>query len=137
MLNKKRELLSQIMIITENQENILLSPHAASDEGAAFFTGLNEEKQNLIELVLEADKLFQHSFDELKDEFELKARDNAEDVQALKDSIKEIVDLDSKIRVKEEKNRMLLDKVRYKNKIDMRTANKAHVLKQYKKNKYF
>ena len=135
MLDKKMSFLIQIMSITENQENILLSPHADTDEGAMFFNGLNEEKHRLIELVLESDQLFQNLFDALKDEFELKAPDYKDDVQALKDRIKNVVDMDSKIRLREEKNRMLLEKTRHKNKQPVNEASKAYVIGQYKKNK--
>ena len=137
MLSKKKAVLSQIEAITENQENILLSRHAAEEEGAIFFIGLNGEKQKLIDLVLEADALFQNLFDEIKDEFDRRASEFKDEIQSLKDGIKEIVGLDSKIRIREEKNKMLLVKTRPKNKNSIRTANKAYVLKQYEKNKNF
>jgi len=137
MLNKKRAALTQIEVITENQENILLSPLAAAEEGAELFGGLNAEKQKLIELVLEADRLFQHMFDEMKDEFELRAADFKDEIQSLKDSIKEIIELDSRIRVREEKNRMLLEKTRPKKKAGANAVNRTYVLKQYEKNKNF
>ena len=137
MLNKKRAALTQIEVITENQENILLSSLAAAEEGAELFGGLNAEKQKLIELVLEADRLFQHMFDEMKDEFELRAADFKDEIQSLKDSIKEIIELDSRIRVREEKNRMLLEKTRPKKKAGTNAVNRTYVLKQYEKNKNF
>ena len=137
MLIKKKALLTQIETITENQEGILLSPFAAGEEGALFFNGLNDEKQKLIELVLEADRLFQKMFDDSKDEFDNRAGDFKDEIQALKDHIKEIVELDSRIRIREEKNKMLLEKTRPKKKIDTSGANKSHVLKQYEKNKNF
>jgi len=137
MLNKKKAALSQIEAITENQENILLSRHAAEEEGAIFFNGLNAEKQKLIDLVLEADALFQNLFDEIKDEFDRRASEFKDEIQSLKDGIKEIVGLDSKIRVREEKNKMLLEKTKPKNKIASGAVNKAYVLKQYEKNKNF
>ena len=137
MLGKKKSALMQILAITENQENILLSPHAATEEGAMFFTGLNDEKQRLIGLVLESDKLFQNLFDEIKDEFEIRAKDFTEDTQVLKDNIKEIVDLDLKIRIREEKNRMLIEKTKPKEKKPADAISKAYLLKQYEKNKNF
>ena len=136
MLNKKKALLTQILVITENQENILLSPYAATDEGAVLFTGLNDEKQKLIELVLESDRLFQNLFDELKDEFDARAKEFGEEIDLLKVRIKEIVDLDSKIRIREEKNKMLIEKSKPKGKMNTGVS-KAYLLKQYEKNKNF
>jgi len=135
MLDKKKSFLIQIMSITENQENILLSPHAGTDEGAVFFNGLNAEKHKLIEHVLESDTIFQSAFDAMKGEFELKAADYKDDVQGLKDRIKDIVETDARIRIREEKNRMLLEKTRPKGKPPINETNKAYVLKQYAKNK--
>ena len=135
MLGKKKALLERISAITENQENILLSPYAESDEGAMLFSGLNEEKHKLIELVLQADDLFQNLFDSIKEEFEARAQDFKEEIRTLKNEIKEVVELDAKIRIREEKNRMLLEKLKPKNKPEISGTSKAYVLKQYQKNK--
>ena len=137
MLDKKKALLEQIMSITENQENILLSPHAETDEGAMFFNGLNAEKQKLIELVLDSDTLFQNLFDSIKTEFETKAHEYKDEVDLLKEGIKEVVETDSKIRIREEKNRMILEKTKSRVKPLISATNKKHVLNQYKKNKNF
>jgi len=134
-LDKKKAALAQIISITENQENILLSPYAESDGGALFFNGLNDEKHKLIEFVLEADNLFQNLFDSIKEEFEDKAREYKDEIQALKDNIKEVVDMDVKIRIREEKNRMLIEKTKPKQKLPVSGASKAYLIKQYQKNK--
>jgi len=137
MLVKKAAALAQIETITENQEGILLSPYAEAEEGSTLFAGLNAEKQKLIELVLEADRLFQYLFDEIKEEFEQKAGDYKDEIQSLKDGIKQIVELDSKIRVREEKNRMLLEKAKPKKKAGANATSVDYILKQYEKNKNF
>ena len=135
MLDKKKAALAQIISITENQENILLSPYAESDGGALFFNGLNDEKHKLIGLVTEADDLFQNLFDSIKEEFEARAPEFKDAIDALKQSIREVVDLDSKIRVREEKNRMLIERAKPRRKPPVSGVSRAHLIQQYQKNK--
>lgn len=134
MLDKKEQILMQILNISTNQETILLSGQS-SDEINIFFNEMSAEKQNLIQEILLNDELFQNRFDTVKEEFDGKAPMHKALVAQLQAKIKEVMEIDAKIRIQEEKNKMHLGKSVKKNKIE--TTPKNYILKQYEKNNQF
>ena len=133
ILAKKKQALNQILDITENQETILLQPK--SDELMVMFNEMNLEKQEYIQVVLQADDFFQNTFKDIKSNFEHNAEKYKDEVRDLQNKIKEIIDIDVKIRVKEERNKMLLPKFSTNLKIKAPKASKSYMLEQYAKNK--
>ncbi|MDR1688110.1 MAG: hypothetical protein LBS21_05805 [Clostridiales bacterium] len=134
ILVKKKQALTQILTISENQETILVSK-MEPDEISSFFVAMNDEKQGLIDEVIKTDDLFQSIFDGVKAVFEEKAKEFKPRVSALQDEIKALIEMDTKIRLQEEKNKSQLARLnRTTRKIDLSQAAKDYVLKQYEKN---
>lgn len=128
IVGKKKQVLNQILDITENQETVLLQPKPE----ITLFNEMNMEKQNHIQTVLQADDFFQNVFDSIKEIFEKNAKNCADEIKQLQAEIKAVIDLDIKIRVKEQRNKMLLPKPVTSLK---GVPNKKYVLEQYQKNK--
>jgi len=134
ILAKKRQDLTQILTISENQETILISD-MTSDEKGVFFVAMNEEKQRLIDEVIKSDDMFQDIFNGIKDVFEDKAKENKDGIHALQAEIKWLIEMDVKIRLQEEKNKSRLQRLnKDAKKIDLSQAAKDYVYKQYGKN---
>jgi len=128
---KKRTALEQILSITENQEVLL---RAADFDGTEMFWTMNEEKQKLIEEVINADNFFERTFDELKD-FDTSARAFPEIVRGLQDLVRDVTDFDVKIRLQEQKNRGYAYRSNPHREINTgNEASKDYILKQYQKN---
>lgn len=107
IIAKKKNVLSQIHCITENQNMVLLAKD--TEEGMfEMFNVMNEEKQLLIDEVISLDDGFQGMFQGFKSEFEAKALLYPNESQMLKNNIKDVMDFDIKIRVLEGKNKSLL-----------------------------
>lgn len=141
-LVKKRELLCQILGITENQETILIY-NQESSELSEMFLEMNEEKQKLINELLQADTFFQKIFNDISPEFEENSVRHKSEILKLQELIRLVTDLDVKIRIQERKNRDAIRRSGSKAKIPVPKAPKDYVLKQYelnaqitKKNKY-
>lgn len=134
ILVKKKQALTQILSISENQETILLSKMESS-EISSFFVAMNSEKQDLIEEVIKSDDLFQSIFDGIKDVFEEKAKEYKDKITSLQSEIKVLIEMDTKIRLQEEKNKSHLARMnKASKKIDLSGTAKDYILKQYKKN---
>lgn len=134
ILVKKKQALTQILNISENQETILLSK-MESTEISNFFVAMNEEKQGLIDEVIKSDDLFQNIFDSIKDVFEDKAKEFKTDVANLQSEIKVLIEMDTKIRLQEEKNKSHLARInRATQKLDLSKTAKEYIIKQYEKN---
>ena len=134
ILTKKRQALTQILTISENQETILVSKMDA-EEISAFFVAMNDEKQHLIDEVIKTDDMFQDMFNGIKDVFEERAKEHKEEIGGLQAEIKWLIEMDTKIRLQEEKNKSHLARLN-KNvkKIDLSQAAKDYIIRQYGKN---
>jgi len=134
ILVKKKQALTQILTISENQETVLLSK-MQPEEISAFFIAMNGEKQSLIESVINSDNLFQDIFGQIKDVFDEKAAEYKEDIANLQAEIKLLIEMDTRIRLQEEKNKSHLARMnKNAKKIDLSQAAKDYVIKQYGKN---
>ena len=134
ILNKKRDALSAILNISENQENLYNQPPGA--ERREFLMGMGKLKQEQIDEVIACDEVFQKIFDGFSAEFEEKSANYKEQVQKMQDSIKEVLELDVKIRAQEEKSRA---KVRESYGLPTKenvviASNKNYILERYKAN---
>ena len=106
LLDKKQGALSQILAICENQETLYM--HPPSPERTEFSKEIAVEKQRLIEIVLECDDVFQSIFTRLKPIFEAEAEKQPALISALQARIREVMEMDVKIRAQEERNKQLL-----------------------------
>ena len=143
MLEKKHEILQQILTITENQKSIFVRECEATVEDLAVLRDMlrqmNDEKQKLIDEHLNSDRLFQNIFEEISGDFEFRALDYKSIVEGMQMMIKEVVGLDASIRVQEEKNRRVFEAEIYNLKqpskgADFTKASKDYLLQQYKNN---
>jgi len=134
ILNKKKDALSAILNISENQENLYNQP--PGEERREFLMGMGRLKQAQIDEVIACDEVFQRIFDGLSAEFEEKSAEYKEQIQKMQDSIKEVLELDVKIRAQEEKSRAKVKEsygLPAKENVII-TANKNYILEQYKAN---
>ena len=131
ILVKKKSLLSQVLSITDNQEQILQHSDG-NPEIKQMFSEMNIEKQNLIDNIMAADTLFQNMFGEISDELSNSTTDFRPRILALQALIREVMDLDIKIRVREQRNKDIVSKTYTKPKINVPKASKAYMLEQYK-----
>ena len=134
ILAKKKFALECIFGICENIEGILLSPDG---QGKEFLPQMGKEKQLLIEQVLEADEVFQKLFDGISADFETNAPSHKDKIAGLQNSIKEVLELDIKIRAKEvqTKEQMLAGAaINLKKQAAANPAGKNYILEQYKNN---
>jgi len=102
ILQKKKFALECILGICENIEVILTGD---AEMGRDFLQGMAEEKQALINQVLEADLVFQRIFDGISTRFNLQAPNYAEHINALQADIRQVLELDVAIRAKEDRTR--------------------------------
>ncbi|MCL2753556.1 MAG: hypothetical protein FWE44_05360 [Defluviitaleaceae bacterium] len=103
ILSKKRQALLTILNICENQETLYSTP--ATNERREFLLEMGKQKQMKIDEVLTCDQMFQQIFDSIGDVFESKGQDFPDSVIALQDGIKELLEIDVKIRAQEEKTK--------------------------------
>ena len=133
ILERKKKALEQILNITENQEVVL--NQGKSSELVDMFNEMAGEKQKYVEIVLQADILFQKTFGELKSYFESMAEQHLKEIKILQTQISSIMDLDVAIRVKEKRNKELADSRRSVHKIQTPKVSKNYMLQQYENNK--
>ena len=132
ILIKKKQALMQIANICENQGLLFTQP--PSEERTDFMKAISVEKQNLIEVVIECDDVFQTIFNEIHINFEERAKKFHRQTAVLQGKIKDVMELDIKIRAYEEKNKALVNETRGQQ-IDKNNAyNKNYLSEQYKKN---
>ncbi len=134
ILEAKGRCLDQVLAITENQESLLLSQESGSEINL-LFNGLCQEKQRLIDEVLHSDQLFQNLFVKLGDDLDGLLPEFEVEVKAMQDRVRQVMDLDVKIRVTEQRNKALASKARKIQKLPLSEASKTQLLDQYKKHK--
>ncbi len=138
ILKTKRHFLLQILNLTENQEAILFisekEGNAEMPELSMMFNEMNNEKQKLIDQVINTDNIFQSTFDQMAEWFNEHAEMLKPQIKELQEKIKEVVDIDVKIRVQEQKNKELVERLRPKQKINTAMAKRGYLLKKYESN---
>ena len=106
-LKKKEKALSQIADITENQGFVLASG-LSHDEIYSFFMQMNAEKQDSIQRVKQCDEVFENVFQKVGPVLDENPTLFTEQVRALQDLIRVVMDLDIRIRVGEDENSQVL-----------------------------
>lgn len=133
ILERKKKALEHILNITENQEIIL--GQEKSSEMVDMFNSMAAEKQKYVETVLQSDSFFQKTFEEIKVAFDTMAEHHLKEIETLQTQIATIIDLDVAIRVKEKRNKEVVDAGRTMHKAQTPKASKNYMLQQYAKNK--
>lgn len=108
-LQKKEKALTEVLNITENQHTVLNSGMAA-DEAKSFFVQMNREKQVFIETILQCDNFFEGILKEIGPTLDVNPALYKTSILELQGLIKKVMDIDVKIRVCEDKNRVFVDK---------------------------
>ena len=121
-LKKKEKALSQISAITENQGFVLTS-ELTHDEIYSYFMQMNEGKQEFIQVVMQCDEVFENVLNKIGPTLDADTSKYGEQVQALQDLIRVVMDLDVQIRVLEDNNYQILSQA-----LDKIAENKPEVI---------
>lgn len=131
ILAEKKYALEQIHNICYNERSVFLEPH--TQEREEMLKGIAAEKQKLVDKVIQYDNVFQKSFDSIKNNFEEQAYHYKEEINLLQSMIKQVMELDIKIRSAENENKEIFSRERNIKK-QTNTLAKSYILKQYEKN---
>lgn len=132
-LDKKIELLNQILNITQNQEMFFNT--LSGDERDYMLKEARNEKQNIINELVEIDDMFISMFESFGGKLNQNQFEYKNEIASLQNKIRKITDIDVSIRVKEERNRRLMDAGAINVKpIKALKASKSYMLNQYNKN---
>ena len=103
ILDKKINVLKQILNITENQQTVL-STRVRDSSALTLYKGMSEEKQKLIDIVNNSDRVFERAYREISPVFEKEAYNYSGLVKHIQYNIKQATTLDVRIRVQEARN---------------------------------
>jgi len=98
------------------------------------FREMNDEKQKLIDMVINSDNLFQSLFESSTEDFNINAESYKPQIKELQDLIRKVMDIDVKIRVQEQKNKDLIASQYPRTKIKTTKVSKGSLLKKYENN---
>ena len=110
-LKKKEKALQELLGITENQQTVLKSELPLEEVRTIIFP-MNQGKQDAIIIVKECDNMFEAMLKEMGAELDKKQHMYKPQVQEMQGHIRNIMDLDVKVRVAEEENNRTLDERR-------------------------
>ena len=110
-LKKKEKALEELLAITENQQTVLKS-ELPLEEVRALIYPMNQGKQDAIIIIKECDNMFEAMLKEMGAELDAKQHLYKSQVKSMQDHIRNIMDLDVKVRVAEEENNRILDERR-------------------------
>lgn len=105
LLDRKIQILNQVLTITENQ-NIVFKEFK-NKETHEFIDISLEEKQNLINELIDIDNMFLKIFESFSGSLNRNKQTFKEDIKNIQSKIQEIITIDLKIRIQEEKNRQI------------------------------
>ncbi len=134
-VDKKIKLLNQIYNITENQQ--LFVKTLEGEQRQEYLSSAAEEKQKLIDEILKIDTVFISTFESFNGMLNKNRKLYRERILKLQEKIRLVVDIDVKIRVKEERNRQIFAPSVLNGlspNIKALKANKSYILEQYEKN---
>jgi len=132
VINKKKAALTAILTICENQEQLFLSP--PSDTRREFLLETGKEKQILIDETMVCDEVFQRTFDSISAVFEAQSKHHKDAACHLQATIKEVVEIDVRIRAQEQKARMLAKESFGQPTDTVNPASTNYILEQYRNN---
>ncbi len=127
-LVQKQQLLEQILNITENQEQVLKNIDESS-EFKELFHEMNRQKQLLIDEVLNLDNVFQNTYEKYSEIMLNRPEHFTKGIKLLQELIQSVMDMDIKIRCREQNNKQLIPKPAK----PIPIVNKNYLLKQYQK----
>lgn len=131
LIGKKKGLLSQILVICENQEALLAAER--SEEYDKLFIDMGSEKQLLVNDVTDTDTFFQKIFSELGEDFERISNENKDVIKSLQEHVMTVTELDAKIRLTEGRNRDKIARTRaMPGQRDISEALKRQLLEHYR-----
>ena len=145
ILLRKEQMLEEILNITFNQRLLIESSkknesNLKNKESIALYGEMNRLKQDIMAKIMAADEIFQSTFNTISKIFEKQAKENRNEVKSMQNKIKQVTNLDFRVKAEEEKNRMLLNENK---KEEVRTKkgerlicsfSKASLLKKYRDN---
>lgn len=133
-LDKKAVILEQIYNITENEEMFFKT--LKGNELNEYISQAIKEKQNLIDKLNNIDSAFISVFESFKGSLNLNRQKYRESIISIQEKIKDIIDIDVKIRIKEERNKAFYAQPinMAGKKINSLKTSKSYILEQYLKN---
>ena len=137
LLDRKIQILSQVLAITENQS--LVFKEAKNIQTNGFLNISLEEKQSLINELIDIDNMFLEIFQSFSGSLNRNKQTFKEDIKNIQSKIQQITEIDFKIRIQEEKNRQISinninNKVNNTEKIKTLKISKNDMLKKYSSN---
>ena len=133
-LKRKQNALNEIVNITTNQQ-VVIKSRLSHAEIMTFILEMNVGKQDFIKTVKDCDDMFERLLQEVGPALDAEADMYKPQVAELQKYIRQVMDLDVKIRVLEEENNTLLDEIRPKTYTGIRqkqSLNEQKVLKAYR-----
>ena len=131
ILDKKINTLNQILNITENQKT-MVSTGSQDESSLALYKEMSGEKQELIEVIKESDKVFEKTYREISSVFEIEAHKHAGLVKRIQGRIKRATTLDVDIRVQEARNNAARP---VEKKVQDNKSTRKRIARIYEKNK--
>jgi len=143
-LRNKEQALVELVNITDNQRTVIESG-LPIEEVRAFLVEMNKEKQQYIDRVKGCDNMFESMLREVGPELDAKQHMYKPQVAEMQKHIRRIMDLDVKVRVKEDENNTLLNALApavheqpgLKPKPKLLPPDNARVIKAYEQEKRF
>ncbi|MCL2349902.1 MAG: hypothetical protein FWC67_00330 [Defluviitaleaceae bacterium] len=140
ILIKKKDALQAILNICENQENLYSTP--STPERRDFLVQMGKEKQVQIDEVLACDEMFQGIFNSISENFQELGKEYKERVLTLQTGISEVMEMDVKIRIQEDKTKTAaqeawgkMAKTSSSAAKEITPLNKNYIIDQYNKNR--
>ena len=129
--NEKKTVLEQILNICENQQYAYQQPY--TETRTEMIRGIGHEKQKLVDQVIACDDAFQATFGGCQDELAQSSQHYRPRILELQGLIKDILDMDIKIRHMENVNKQFYHREKPQAKEPDQAA-KIRILEQYKAN---
>ncbi|MCL2356448.1 MAG: hypothetical protein FWC70_04695 [Defluviitaleaceae bacterium] len=107
-LKRKVNALENIASICENQRTVIESELPLEKVREMIF-GMNEEKQDSIQIVKDCDAMFEKMLADIGTELEAQQHLYKPQVKIMQENIRRVMSIDVKIRVAEDENNKLLD----------------------------
>lgn len=132
LLDKKKTLLIQILNITENQELFCKQLYGETKE--SFLKDSLKEKQILISKISIIDNTFITTFNSFNGDLNKNSSLFKDTLFLMKQKIKQITDLDIKIRLKENNNKIFFNQTTIMSKPRIIKSSKTYIINEYAKN---
>lgn len=132
LLDEKKTLLIQILNITENQELFCKQLYGETKE--SFLKDSLKEKQILISKISIIDNTFITTFNSFNGDLNKNSSLFKDTLFLMKQKIKQITDLDIKIRLKENNNKIFFNQTTIMSKPRIIKSSKTYIINEYAKN---